>query len=89
MEPNRRILCTFPFIAPNLTDFTVIPAENTLILEIFCSSDLLHSELSTDMLRHMVYLDQLDIVGCKLKNIPARFLEGLTQLRCGYIIVLH
>ncbi|XP_014665738.1 PREDICTED: uncharacterized protein LOC106807798 [Priapulus caudatus] len=86
--PGRRLICSFLTIGPN-TNFTAIPAAHTLVLEIYCSSPFLFSEVDEDALRHLVELDELHIIGCKLKEIPAGFLDGLLQLRLLRIISTH
>ncbi|XP_023321221.1 toll-like receptor 6 [Eurytemora carolleeae] len=63
------------------TNFSVIPGEHTASLTVRCSDTLSTSHIEPQGFLSLNLLEELEIIGCKLENIPDHAFLGLTRLR--------
>ena len=66
--------------AEEKTNFSVIPFQNTLKLDVSCQNSILVSHLEADAFRSLKFVKHLAIKGCNFQAIPPRSFWGLSQL---------
>jgi hypothetical protein len=63
------------------TNFSVIPAEETVGLTVRCADEVVRSQLEPGGFSSLVWLEELRLDRCSLDRVPARAFLGLARLR--------